>query len=186
MANVGDTRRRGTSTEIYAKCLDCGIPRWTLWFKRIGEPRYPRCPPCANRVRSKGRGENSHAWKGGRYKRSDGYIAIYLQPEDFFFPMVSGAREYLMEHRLVMAKHLGRCLQKWEIVHHKNGIRDDNRIENLELTTKGSHSIEHNKGYQDGYQKGLIDGRDKQIQELRTEIRLLRLEVRQSQGVQVL
>ena len=48
--------------------------------------------------------------------------------------------------------------------------KDDNRIENLELTTSGAHSIAHGKGYRDGYQKGLADGRSKQIQELRTMI----------------
>ena len=79
-------------------------------------------------------GEKHGGWKGGRYKHSKGYIYVY-QPSH---PYATDG--YVFEHRLVMEKYLGRYLLAIEDVHHINGIKNDNRIENLELMTHGQHS----------------------------------------------
>lgn len=67
-------------------------------------------------------------WTGGRHAHNDGYVRVY-SPEN---PSAS-ARGYALEHRLVMERVLGRSLGTDETVHHINGIRSDNRPENLEL-----------------------------------------------------
>ena len=67
-------------------------------------------------------GESASAWKGGRSRTNRGYIQIKTP---------DGRR--MLEHRYVMEQKLGRPLWAFETVHHKNGRRDDNRLENLEL-----------------------------------------------------
>lgn len=112
-------------------------------------------------------------------------LYYYAKPDDFFYSM-AGSDGYVPEHRLVVAKSLGRCLQPWEIVHHKGvkytGIenKQDNRYpENLELTSSlGEHSLSHSKGYRDGFTKGYSDGRDKKIKELLDENAKLRNQIK--------
>ncbi len=158
--------------EIYIACPDCGKERW-VQFKN-GKPSRIRCLACGNKSK---RGKHNKYWRGSVVNHG-GYVEVEISPSDFFYPMLGKGRtqaktQRVLEHRLVMAKHLGRCLQSFEAVHHKNGIKDDNRLENLELNTRNTHSSDHSKGYRDGYQKGLQDGRLKQIQELKVRIREL-------------
>jgi len=82
--------------------------------------------------------EKCNAWKGGRHP-SRGYIYIYKPCSP-----LSNSKGYVSESRYVMSKHIGRTLSRKEIIHHKNGIKTDNRIENLELITRKKHITMHN------------------------------------------
>lgn len=117
---------------IWLACSDCGKERWVAL--RNSKPRSLRCWACARKAQ---RGEASAHWKGGKSK-CHGYPQVKLHPDDFFYPMAN-KRGYVFEHRLVMAKHLGRCLQIWEIVHHKHHIKDDTRIGELQLVSDDRH-----------------------------------------------
>lgn len=79
-------------------------------------------------IGEKNSGSNSGAWKGGRRKNPRGYILVW-NPNH---PDCDG-QGYILEHRLVLEKKLGRRLKRKEVGHHINGIRHDNRPENLSL-----------------------------------------------------
>ncbi len=161
--------KNGTCLFVWVACINCGKERWVVL--EHGEPSSTKCLPCTNRDAPR----RSSRWKGARYYASGNYIWVSLSRDDFFFPMTTTGG-LIPEHRLVMARHLGRCLQKWEFVHHKNGIKDDNRIENLELTMNGAHTIAHNKGYKDGFLKGLYDGHESRIKQLENRVTQLEAE----------
>lgn len=158
-------------------CLDCGKERWVQLHK--GKPLRVKCLRCGiAKSRCEHRGANSHLWKGGRIRDKDGYIYIRLQPDDFFYPMIT-ATGYVCEHRLVIAKALGRCLLPWEVVHHKGAKypigskenKGDNRYpENLELLPQNKQHLSSMKIAQ------LLRERDKRIEQLEKRVILLEAE----------
>lgn len=166
---VGEIRKfkkkngRGNYRKQWVICPMCNTGRWVNLIAAIRANYTELCHAC-NSFQHGGK----RIRKNGTYRNSNGYVMILLQPDDFFYSMV-GADSYVLEHRLVMAKHLGRSLHSWEIVHHINHIRDDNRLGNLQLVSDDKHkqiSVLENK----------ISRLNKENVGLKTELRILKLE----------
>jgi hypothetical protein len=87
---------------------------------------------------SVGRGENHPSWKGGRTVDRKGYVRVLVPDDELHLVTRTMSGGYVLEHRLIMARALGRPLTKTETVHHINGNHADNRLENLQLR-QGAH-----------------------------------------------
>jgi hypothetical protein len=110
------------------KANDCAKAAWSLGYCRTHYMRFKKYgDPHAGvwHKRKKGEGKKWHKSKNGYILRID-----HKSPH-------SGSNGQVYQHREVMAEMLGRPLRKGENVHHKNGNRQDNRPENLELWTIG-------------------------------------------------
>ena len=150
MPQLGEVRKgkeiwgtRGTSFDrhkwIWSACELCGKERWVFLYK--GKALSTKCKLCSDKIhgiRLSGMPHKRDAKIGNRVEFGSGYIKIRMASDDPYISMAD--RDcYILEHRLVMARKLGRLLKNSEMVHHLNGIRDDNREENLALTTRNNH-----------------------------------------------
>ena len=106
----------------YKKCPECGKMFYTT-----------RTEFCSHECAAEGRKKR---WKHKTYIEN-GYICQYVNGYN--------KKGNAKQHRLIMEEYLGRRLQPGEVVHHKNGIKTDNRIENLEVLTAGEHSSLHRR-----------------------------------------
>jgi hypothetical protein len=109
--------------KIKWECIcDCGNKTTAITYYLTSGKKIS-CRKCTG-------GKNHPSWKGGRQETKAGYILVYCKGHPF-----ADKNNRIFEHRLAMEEKLGRHLLPNENVHHKNGIRSDNRIENLELWT---------------------------------------------------
>jgi len=79
------------------------------------------------------KGQASPNWKGGKEITKAGYVRLWISRD-----------ERVLEHRRLMENHLGRKLNRDEVVHHINGNNSDNRLANLQLTTFSEDIRRHN------------------------------------------
>jgi hypothetical protein len=132
-------RDRSNPNRAMVTCGLCGETRMTSVMR---SPRWTGY--CPKHARS---GSEHQHWKGGRIDSGDGYILVHLDvlgdsDRSLAEPMTT-QKTYVLEHRLVVARMIGRPLRDDELVHHVNGDKTDNRPANLRLVSRQGHPAEN-------------------------------------------
>lgn len=127
LINKSNQGKGGDGSKTKWECVcECGsnvIKHYTTNNLIAGNAKSCGCLSACHRTGSK-----NWKWRGGRVKNRSGYVTVTVSD----YPGTSKSIS-IHEHTYMMAKFLGRPIREKESVHHKNGVRDDNRLENLEL-----------------------------------------------------
>lgn len=127
---VQGQRKRGWTGETY--CQPCAA-------RRIGKATAGKPNPIVGQKNRDRRGKDHPSWTGGRYVDHHGYVMVSTRSGR----IGSGWENYRKEHVVVMEQHLGRKLTRGEVVHHIDGDKTNNKMDNLWLTTQGGHRTAH-------------------------------------------
>lgn len=138
---VIDAKGRKRGLKQWVVCPMCDGGRWIRTDFVNKDTFTGMCIQCHNKFKTSKR-ENHGRWIGGVIDSGKYYRFVKLKEDDLFYPMAKH-HGYISQHRLVMAQSLNRCLKSWEVVHHINGNKKDNRLENLQLTTPDKHIANH-------------------------------------------
>ena len=134
----------GIRLKALVVCPGCGKKRWIrndYYNKAFRDGTYTGlCKSCRCTQHI---GEKNPNWRGGISTRTDGYRLVKID-EDHPFYCMADHQGYARENRLVVAQHIGRPLTDEETVHHIDGNRVNNDIENLRLfPSNGDHIAYH-------------------------------------------
>lgn len=152
--------KKPTSTKfIWAACVDCGKERWVAVLAK--KPAHLQCGSCVLKGQI---GDDAHNWKGGIISRR-GYNAVHM-PKHYR----ATKQGYVMEHLLVWERVHQRRLPKGYLIHHLNGIKTDNRPQNLIAMKKGEH-INQTSPYK------------KRVRELEAEVNILQKALEDNQMI---
>jgi hypothetical protein len=124
---------RSTQTLVRVNCDGCGRLHLSSVQNRGG--RHVCSSVCFSKITS---ASGNHNWKTGRKLKTSGHVLVYQANHPF------ARKNFYPEHRLVIEEKIGRYLTPDEVVHHINGVKDDNRLENLCLCSPAEHAKSHN------------------------------------------
>lgn len=127
-ATAKSVGRKGRAIHVWEACPQCGCERW---IKR--NARGTLCQGCAHPPIH--RGASNNRWNESKRTVTKSGVRVYMTPDHSHFAMAHkcGLGYAILEHRLVMAKSIGRYLEPWEVVHHIDGNNCNNELSNLLL-----------------------------------------------------
>ncbi len=152
---------RNNDCRVHISCGSCFRERTILANHVQRQEFVGLCQKCSRRVNAP-KGKDHKNWRGGKFIGYDGYVIVNIRSlsgrsfeiASQMARVIHGKPAIVSEHRLVMAVYLDRPLSPSEVIHHKNGKKTDNRIENLEIVTHADHRKLDVK-YYDLWQKAL-------------------------------
>ena len=132
--NIGDLAtaksigKMGRAIRVWEACPKCNRERWVKRNARGTCCQYCMTPPTYY-------GSENNRWNETKKTITKSGVRVYVTSDHPFFVMAHKcSRDYaILEHRLVMATHLSRCLESWEVVHHIDGDNCNNSLDNLVL-----------------------------------------------------